>query len=509
MRVRYNHLHPIPMNNNKFGEKNLMKKLTSTVALVIVALCAFTLGATEEAKDANFTITGDFSGAYAIDFSGASISLHVTRMSDEGARTEIELAKEELVDGKFELEGFVDEATMANISLKLADARWPTTGVAIIEPGSEMTLEFLGPNHSIIATGEGLHAELVSSWEKDPEYLDASIAYSLYMESLYSRMDKQQAAAEAKAAAAAAEAEVANGDETETVEDQREDVAEATDEPEEVAEERKPSEHAEVLDWASMECSDYTVVDFVGVLDREYDTEYDLVMQSRMRMLESMREKRSAVLDQIVLESDDHSKRLFAMELGALTDLDQRVYALSVWKELTTVLDEETVAGRIQPTIDRMERQIAIQETDEYLVPGVFAPTFTLPNFEGIDVTLASVLEENEVVMIDFWASWCGPCIAQFPHLKQLYAEYAEKGFEIVGISLDYTQEAWAGAVEEHQPPWINLGEINEDAWGPISQEYGVRFIPHTYVLDDESCIMKKDLQPDELEDFLKARLES
>ena len=311
-------------------------------------------------------------------------------------------------------------------------------------------------------------------------------------------MDKQQAATEAEEATAS--------DEDADVVEEQEEVAENL---EEVAEEREPSEHAEVRDWASLECSDYAVADYVGVLDRVYDdVEYPLLTQSVRRMSDIMSEKRNAVLEKIVRESEDHTKRLFAMELGAF-GMNQQEEALNVWRQLATVLDEETVAARVQPTIDRMERRVTIQKNDEYLVPGVFAPTFSLPNFDGTDVTLASILEDNEVVMVDFWASWCGPCIAQFPHLKKLYAEYAEKGFEIVGISVDSTHEDWAGALEEHQPPWMQLGEINEDGWGPISQDYGVRFIPHTYVLDDESCIMKKDLQPDELEDFLKARFDS
>ena len=477
-----------------------MRKIFLLLALVSVVFFIPMSSGDEESKDANFTITGDFSSAFGTDFDGATISVSITDVSKEGTPIPVELASTGLENAQFTLEGMVEEATIANITLKLPDMERPTSGQAIIEPGSELTLDFFGPYHSLLATGDGLHAELVSSWASDPEYLDASVAYGFYMESIYSRMEKQQAAAEAKA-----EAEAANEDVSEEVE---EEVAEATEEHDEVVEERVPSEHAEVLDWAAMECADYTV-DFVSVLDREYDTEYPLLTQSTIRMNEIMTEKRSAVLEQVVNESDDPTKQLFAMELGAFRGRDQQAEALAVWKKLATVLDEETVTARVQPTIDRMERSVAIQENDERLVPGVFAPEFTLANFEGNDVALNTVLADNEVVMIDFWASWCGPCIAQFPHLKELYAEYAEKGFEIVGISLDRTHEDWAGAVEEHQPPWINLGEINADGWGPISQEYGVRFIPHTYVLDDESCIMKKDLQPDELEDFLKARLDS
>ncbi len=472
-----------------------MKKLISLLTLFSVVFFIPILTAEEESKENNFSIKGDFSGTFATDFSEATITVTVTGVSDDGSPTQVELASAELVDSKFVLEGFVDEATIANISLKLPDAQYPSSGRAIIEPGSELKVEYIGPRHELITTGEGLHAELISSWASDPEYLDASIAHGFYMESIYARMDKQRAAEEA----------AVSEEDTDVVEEQEEEAENL----EEVAEEREPSEHAEVRDWASLECSDYAVANYVGVLDRVYDdVEYPLLTQSVRRMSDIMSEKRIAVLEKIVRESEDHTKRLFAMELGAF-GMNQQEEALNVWRQLATVLDEETVAARVQPTIDRMERRATIQKNDEYLVPGVFAPTFTLPNFEGTEVSLASILEDNEVVMVDFWASWCGPCIAQFPHLKELYAEYAEKGFEIVGISVDSTQEAWAGALEEHQPPWMQLGEINEDGWGPISQDYGVRYIPHTYVLDDESCIMKKDLQPDELEDFLKARFDS
>ena len=476
-----------------------MKKLIGLAILFSVALFALTSSVAEESESNNFSITGDFSTTMATDFSGATIVVKVSGLSDDGKPTQVELASTEIVDGKFTLEGFVDEATIASVSLTFPDVDRPSSVRAIVEPGSELTLEYIGPYHNLVATGEGLHAELISSWASDPEYLDASIAYGFYMESIYARMDKQQAALEAKAEA---EAEA-------TATEAEEVVAESDTPSAEVDEERVPSEHAEIRDWASMECADYTVVDYVSVIDRDRGTtEYPLLTQSTIRMSEIMSDKRNAVLEKIAVESDDPKKRLFAMELGALGGFDQQQDALSVWQHLSELLDEETVATNVQPQIENIERRITIQENDEYLVPGVFAPTFTLPNLEGQDVMLASILEEKEVVVVDFWASWCGPCIAQFPHLKQLYADYAEKGFEIVGVSVDSSQEDWVGATEEHEPPWINLGEI-VDQWGPISQEFGVRFIPHAYILDDEGCIMKKDLQPDELEDFLKARLDT
>lgn len=474
-----------------------MKNTFSFVALFMIGLFAIVSNGDDESAETNFSINGDFSSAMEMDFTSATIVVNITSQTEDGTLQREELASAELVDGKFELKGFVESAIIADISVTIPGQDRASFGRAIIEPGGDLTLDYFGPYHELHATGDGLHAELISSWASDPDYLDASIAYGFYMESLFARMDKRQAEMEAKESEEVTEAEA----ETET------ETATATHDA--ITEEREPSEHAEVLDWASMECADYTV-DFVSVLDRVYDdSEYPLLTQSIRRMNDIMTEKRNSVLNEIAIEADDPMKQLIAMELGAFGGMSQQSEALNAWRQLATSLDEETVAVRVQPTIDRMERSVRIRENDEYLVPGVFAPTFTLPNFEGTEVTLASVLEENEVVMIDFWASWCGPCIAQFPHLKQLYAEYASKGFEIVGISVDSTHEAWSGALEEHEPPWIQLGEINADGWGQISQEYGVRFIPHTYVLDDESCIMKKDLQPDELEDFLEARLDS
>ena len=199
-------------------------------------------------------------------------------------------------------------------------------------------------------------------------------------------MDKQQAAMEAEEA-------VANEEETDAVQEQEE----------ELVEEREPPEHADVRDWASLECKDYAVANYFGVLDRVYDdAEYPLLTQSVRRMNDIMTEKRNAVLEKVVVESDDHTKRLFAMELGAFGGINQQAEALNTWRTLATVLDEQIVAARVQPTIDRLERNVMIQTNDQNLVPSVFAPTFTLSSFEGTDIALTSILAENEVVMIDF-----------------------------------------------------------------------------------------------------------
>ena len=75
-------------------------------------------------------------------------------------------------------------------------------------------------------------------------------------------------------------------------------------------------------------------------------------------------------------------------------------------------------------------------------------------------MSLSDILDEKEYVLVDFWASWCGPCIATFPALKDLYASFGKHGFEIVSVSIDDTRENWSYMTEEHELPWINLGEL-------------------------------------------------
>ena len=122
-------------------------------------------------------------------------------------------------------------------------------GRAIIEPGGEFSLEFLGPYHPLLAKGGGLPAALMSSWELVPEYLDVSITYRFHMESMYARMAKQRAAMEAEESGATTE-------ETEDVKEHEEKRADKRGEP---------SEHAKVRDWASFECSDYAAANCVNM----------------------------------------------------------------------------------------------------------------------------------------------------------------------------------------------------------------------------------------------------
>ena len=119
------------------------------------------------------------------------------------------------------------------------------------------------------------------------------------------------------------------------------------------------------------------------------------------------------------------------------------------------------------------------------------------PNLKGEMVSLQSVVEnkKNRYVLLDFWASWCGPCMAEMPHLKEAYKLYHKKGFEIYGVSFDAKKEAWQGAVEKQQMKWVNVSTL-ERFDNPAAEDYAVESIPTNYLIDcSNGVIIAKNLR--------------
>ena len=119
------------------------------------------------------------------------------------------------------------------------------------------------------------------------------------------------------------------------------------------------------------------------------------------------------------------------------------------------------------------------------------------PNLKGEMVSLKSVVENkaNRYVLLDFWASWCGPCMGEMPHLKEAYKLYHKKGFEIYGVSFDGSREAWKGAIEKQQMKWVNVSTL-EQFNNSAAEEYAVESIPTNYLIDcSNGVIIAKNLR--------------
>lgn len=144
-----------------------------------------------------------------------------------------------------------------------------------------------------------------------------------------------------------------------------------------------------------------------------------------------------------------------------------------------------------------------------YLAPalslGSTAPDFSAPKIDGSTFQLSSL--RGKVVLLDFWASWCGPCRKDNPALVRIWQEYSGKPFEIVSISLDEQAQAWQRAIQKDGLVWQNHISNLKGFDEPVAILYGVKSIPTKYLLGEDGSILAVNPNEDKLRALLKSRL--
>ncbi|MDP3437470.1 MAG: TlpA disulfide reductase family protein [Bacteroidales bacterium] len=154
------------------------------------------------------------------------------------------------------------------------------------------------------------------------------------------------------------------------------------------------------------------------------------------------------------------------------------------------------------PPLDKFykTKEEAAERTRKMAI-GATAPEFAFPTPDG--KLLGPKDYRGKTLIIDFWASWCGPCIAEIPHLKKLYENYKDKGLEILSVSIDKDGKEWLKAVETIQMPWKQI--LSPNAGAELMGLYQFNMIPFIILIDKEGKIVNKHLRGEALETAVKA----
>jgi len=161
-----------------------------------------------------------------------------------------------------------------------------------------------------------------------------------------------------------------------------------------------------------------------------------------------------------------------------------------IFENLTPEIKATEPGKKIQEQLDKMKSTEV----------GDVAPDFSAPTPNGNLLALSDVTGNSKLTLVDFWAAWCRPCREENPNIVAVYNKFHDKGFNVIGVSLDTQAEAWKGAIASDGLAWnhiSNLQRFND----PIARMYNINAIPAAFLLDENGVIVARDLRGPELEE--------
>lgn len=175
-------------------------------------------------------------------------------------------------------------------------------------------------------------------------------------------------------------------------------------------------------------------------------------------------------------------------------------------KEMASLVDIADRLGKARPNHPQVQQFVNNLQRLQGVNEGAMAPEISLATPAGPTLALSSL--RGKYVLIDFWASWCGPCRRENPNVVKTYAAYKDKGFEIFGVSLDQNREAWLKAIETDKLVWKHVSDLQY--WNSAgAQAYQVNSIPQTFLVNPEGRIIAKGLRGAALDNYLAKLFET
>lgn len=153
--------------------------------------------------------------------------------------------------------------------------------------------------------------------------------------------------------------------------------------------------------------------------------------------------------------------------------------------------------------VKQINANIEFQKIAENTAVGKSYVNFELPDINGKKQLFSSFVDNNNYTLLDFWASWCGPCRAEMPKIKAIYEKYAPKGVAVVSLSLDSSVEDWKNGVSKLGMTWTQLCDPRAGST-EVAGAYGVSTIPHFVLIDRSGKIILRTSSPEEVEKLLE-----